>query len=204
MRTAILGVLTCAAALAAAACDGGGTVDETRVLPRARHEQAAPPASAAARMRLESAERGFVHPPMRGGEGPGAGPLRWKAPEGWVEGAPRQMRVVTFQPASEPRVECYVTVLGGAAGGVEANVNRWREQLRLAPLPADAIAALPTLQVLGRASPFVEIDGGKAAMLGLVCELDEQCVFVKMTGPADAVRAERERFAALCTSLAQP
>jgi hypothetical protein len=136
-----------------------------------------------------------------GGDG---GALTWKAPEGWTQGPPKQMRVVTFTPDGRPGVECYITVLAGRAGGVEANMNRWRQQLSLAPLTAEAIAALPKVQVLGRPSPLVEVDGGKLGLYGLVCELDSQTVFVKMTGPMDALRAERDRFVEFCRSLGRP
>jgi hypothetical protein len=127
--------------------------------------------------------------------------IRWTAPEGWTQGPAKQMRVVTLSPKDQPGVECYVSVLSGAAGGLEANVNRWRQQLSLAPLPADKIAALPEVPVLGRSARMIEIDGGKVGMLGLVCELEGRTVFVKMTGPMDVLRAERERFVAFCRSL---
>jgi hypothetical protein len=130
-----------------------------------------------------------------------AAPFTWQAPEGWAQGPAKQMRVVTFNPKDRAGVECYVAVLGGAAGGVAANVNRWRQQLNLAPLAADAIAALPKVQVLGRASPMVEIDGGASSMYGLVCELGASTVFVKMTGPSESLRAERGRFVEFCKSL---
>jgi hypothetical protein len=135
---------------------------------------------------------------------PESGGFAWTAPEGWTQGPAKQMRLVTMNPTDAPGVECYVTVLGGAAGGVEANVNRWRQQMRLAPLAADAVAALPTVKVLGKESPMVEIDGGSVGVTGLVCELGQQTVFVKMTGPMEALRAQRERFVAFCKSLSRP
>ncbi len=127
--------------------------------------------------------------------------VKWTAPDGWTLGPAKQMRLVTFEPKEHPGVECYIVVLGGTGGGLEANVNRWREQLSLAPLGHDAIAALPSIPVLGRPSTMVEIDGGAVGMLGLVCELGSCTLFVKMTGPMDALRAERARFEAFCKSL---
>jgi hypothetical protein len=140
-----------------------------------------------------------------GGEGADAAQPTWTAPKGWTKGPPKQMRLVTFTPDGKPGVECYVTVLGGKAGGVEANINRWRQQLSLAPLSADAIAALPTLPSLGRTGSMVEIDGGPAAgLLGFVCELDDRTVFVKMMGPTEALHAERDRFIEFCKSPRTP
>jgi len=129
------------------------------------------------------------------------GPFQWTAPAEWTQAPAKQMRVVTFNPKSDPNVECYVTLLGGAAGGLEANVNRWRQQLHLAPLTADAIAKLEAVKVLGRDARFVEVDGGAVGLLGVVCDLGTQTLFVKMTGPMASLRAERERFLAFCRSL---
>ncbi|MBI2923560.1 MAG: hypothetical protein HYY18_21100 [Planctomycetes bacterium] len=132
---------------------------------------------------------------------PGDGELKWKAPEGWTQGPAKSMRLVTFVPAGTTGVECYVTVLAGTGGGLESNVNRWRSQLKLEPLSAAEIAALPTVPVLGHSAPLVEIYGAESGLLGLVCELGPQTVFVKMTGPTPSLRDERERFVAFCRSL---
>lgn len=194
------------AALAAAGCGGGGTypVDETRVLERPRDGESAA-LGTRARLGLDDAHAPFVHPPMTGAAadaGPAAAAeFTWKAPDGWTQGPAKQMRLVTFRPDDDPRVECYVTVLDGAAGGLEANVNRWRQQMRLTPLTADAIAKLDVVSVLGRDARVVEIDGGAVGICGLVCELDGRTLFVKMTGPSESLRAERERFLAFCRSL---
>jgi hypothetical protein len=130
-----------------------------------------------------------------------AAPFMWTAPEGWTKGPPKQMRVVTFNPKDAEGVECYVAVLSGSAGGLAANVNRWRGQLSLPPLSADAVNALPTVPVFGRESHMVEIEAGDSAMYGVMCELPATSVFVKMIGPTAALRAERDRFIEFCKSL---
>lgn len=138
------------------------------------------------------------HAPV-GGFDPAA--LKWTPPAGWTQGPAKQMRLVTFLPEGQSGVECAVTVLANDGGGLEANINRWRGQLNLAPLDKAAIAALPTVPVLGRAAVLAEIDGGKVGMYALMCELGSHAVFVKMTGPMEGLRAERERFLAFCRSL---
>jgi hypothetical protein len=188
---------------AVAADRGGATVTAKLVGPSADVR------AEADRFKAMCASLRAAAPAAGAGDGGGAAgepepSLTWKAPQGWTQGGPKQMRLVTFTPDGKPGVECYVALLGGKAGGLEANVNRWRQQLSLAPLSADAIAALPTVQVLGRAAPLVEVDGGKLGMYGLVCELGEQTVFVKMTGPMDSLRAEKDRFVEFCKSLGQP
>jgi len=209
IRTVLLAGLS----LAAAACgdsDKTRPIDETRPAADARSAASAP-LDTKARMGLADKPPGggFHHPPMNGAgaDAPAATPdaagFTWTAPTGWTQGPAKQMRLVTFVPADAPGVECYVTVLDGSAGGVDANINRWREQLHLAPLSADAIKALATVPVLGRDARMVEIDGGQIGLFGLVCELGGETVFVKMTGPTASLRAQRGQFVAFSKSLAK-
>jgi len=135
----------------------------------------------------------------------------WEVPEGWVQGPARNMRVVTFAPAGSEQAVCYVAVLGGAAGGVEPNLNRWRQQMGQKRLTKEEIKNLVYLEVLGNPSPMIQVggdftaqDGGKqasAALLGLVCELEGRTLFVKMTGPTELVKREKQRFMEFCISL---
>ncbi|MBI5363794.1 MAG: hypothetical protein HZA53_11495, partial [Planctomycetes bacterium] len=66
--------------------------------------------------------------------------LAWKAPEGWVRAPDRATRVLTLLHGGDEDVECYVTTLPGAAGGVLANVNRWRGQLGAAAWSEEELA----------------------------------------------------------------
>jgi hypothetical protein len=137
--------------------------------------------------------------------------LRPVPPEGWTVGPAKPMRLATYHPGGREDVECSLVVLTGTGGGLDANVNRWRQQMGQAPLSAQEIAALPEIDVLGRPSPVVEIEGTYTAMdgastasallLGVIVQLPRECLYVKMTGPADAVRAERERLVRFCESL---
>lgn len=208
-RLPILAALA-AAALAAAACDGGGTyeITETRTLPVPRASSA--PADAKARLLPSGPAAAFPRfdgtpagaPSAAGTAGDAAdAPLRWTVPDGWTEGPARQMRVVTFVPAGTTGVECYVTLLAGSGGGLAANVNRWRQQIGLAAATPAEIDALATLDVLGVKARLVEITSGANGVLGLVAETGAQTVFVKMTGPPDVLKAQRERFLAFCRSL---
>ncbi len=139
--------------------------------------------------------------------------LRWDGPEGWVEGPRKSMREVTYRPAGTEGTECYISVLSGTAGGLVANVNRWRGQANQQALSPAEVEALPKLQVLGKPSTFLEVEGTFRGMSGpeqegfmllaVACELPGFSVFVKMTGPTDVVKAEREKFLSFCKSLRQ-
>ncbi len=135
--------------------------------------------------------------------------LTWKVPEGWETLPTGGMRAAAFRIGQ--RGECSVTILAGSAGGVEANVNRWRAQMGLSPMTAEEIQALPTVSILGIQSPFVEIRGtfggttGQTepnwVLLGAICLLPDSAVFVKATGPEEDLLPQREAFLAFCDSL---
>ena len=138
--------------------------------------------------------------------------LAWQPPDGWLRGRERSMRLVTFTPEGTSDTECYVTVLPGEAGGVAANMNRWRSQMGQAPYSEAEIAGLERRDVLGAEAVFIEIDGDFTGMsggqisgarfLGMVCNVGSATLFVKMTGPAAVIDAERDNFYAFCDSLA--
>lgn len=126
----------------------------------------------------------------------------WTAPDGWEQAPDKPMREVTYNVGEN--AEVYVSVLGGPAGGALANINRWRGQLGVdEPLTNADVAALPTIDIMGQACPLVEVTSpdGDQALLGTVCALAERTVFVKMTGPADTVAAQKDRFVAFSESL---
>ena len=137
--------------------------------------------------------------------------LSWTAPEGWRRAPDRPMREVTFSLGEEDGAECYVTLLGGNGGGAFANVNRWRNQMGRVDLAADEFAGLQRIEMLGGEGVIVEVEGTyrgmgtelveRAVLLGAVCELADQAVFVKLVGREAVVRAAREDFLAFCRSL---
>jgi len=143
-----------------------------------------------------------------------ATPFEWDQPAGWVLAGPRPMREVTFQVGDSQDAECYVAILRGDGGGLQANLDRWRGQMDRPPLSADEVAALPRITVLGIPSAMIEVEGtfkgmsGESkedcALAGVVCLLEDRSVFVKMIGPPDVVRGERDRFGAFCQSLRVP
>ena len=140
-----------------------------------------------------------------------SGGLAFEAPKSWQEQPPRSMRIVSYQVGSTPGSECYITGLSGDAGGVEANINRWRSQVGAEPLSQAEIAALPTLTILGTPSPWMEAygdfsgmgaeDQSDAGILGAICNLGNQTLFLKMLGPSSLLKSERDNFIQFCESL---
>lgn len=206
---------------------GCGSGDSRREITEVRENPGAPPPpalSTAERLGMQAAPPdsppadaipGMAGP---GSAGPGGSGWTYEVPESWVQGPDRPMRVATFIAGPEGASECYVAVLTGGAGGIEANINRWREMMRQPPLPPEEIAILPKIPMLDREAAYVEIRGEYAGMagmsapsdpapgqmmLGAICSLAESTVFVRMTGPEEAMLGEIERFKQFCASLKQ-
>lgn len=60
----------------------------------------------------------------------------WKIPKNWEEQPTRAMRKASFlvRGPNHTQADISITSLSGSAGGVLANVNRWRTQINLPPL----------------------------------------------------------------------
>lgn len=139
-------------------------------------------------------------------------PFGWKTPPGWVELPASSMRAANFRPAGDERAECYLTMLAGEAGGLTANINRWRSQLSLPGLSATDVEQLPRVAFFGRQAALVEavgtwkgMSGSETkpdwALLGVTLVDPNGSVFLKMTGPKDTVASQREAFLALAGSF---
>jgi hypothetical protein len=132
-------------------------------------------------------------------------------PPGWVELASSGSRPINLRPAGNPDAECYVAVLSGGGGGLASNVDRWRKQMGLEPAAPGSAEALPEIQVFGAPAKLLELSGSFTGMgsearpgwklIGALQVRGNAALFVKMTGPAAVVDAEREAFLAFCASL---
>ena len=102
--------------------------------------------------------------------------------------------------------------MGLAAGGMADNVNRWLRQFDKDPLSEAAIAKLEQGIVTGIPGLWVEAEGDYLpgmgqpakpgqALYGIIAEKDGRIVTVKMTGPADEVKAEKEKLKAFVAAL---
>lgn len=137
--------------------------------------------------------------------------IAWTMPSEWKRAPERATRAVSFFVGGDESVECYVTILGGDAGGALANVNRWRGQMGQAEITAQELAGLPRIPMLGGEGIVAQIDSAAreqsgaldTRMLGAVGELAGRAVFVKLTGPRTLVESERDAFVAFCSSLTQ-
>jgi hypothetical protein len=137
--------------------------------------------------------------------------LVYDTPAGWTELAPTAMRAANFR-ARDPRVECALTLLAGEAGGLAANVQRWRSQLGLPPLDPAGLAALPRVEFFGGEAAFFDASGTYTGMGEAAPRADHRIAgylrihaagsaFLKLVGPADVVAGELDALRALAASF---
>jgi len=135
--------------------------------------------------------------------------LAWHAPPGWTRGPEKAMRDLTYFAGPGGAAECTVTLLAGDGGGLLANINRWCGQLGAPPLAASDLAGLEHVPMAGGDGVLVRLERGPGAtapagaelLIGAVCLLPGRALFVKMTGPRDAVAGQRPALVEFCKSL---
>jgi hypothetical protein len=133
---------------------------------------------------------------------PPANPASWTKPDGWTEKALSEMRLGSFQVAgpNDETADVSITAFPGDAGGVESNVNRWRGQVHQPTLEGDQLAqSWQEETVDGVPTIIVDVqtpDGTEkaSAILGAVMRSADRTWFVKMTGPTDLLKVQKENF----------
>jgi len=131
-------------------------------------------------------------------------PLTWKTPDGWTEVPPGEMRVASFKVTAPDGKSADVSVipLPGLAGSNEANVNRWRGQVGLAPVSPDELKkSAEDVEAAGRPAQLYDIAGDAERILGVIQRRDGMAWFFKMTGDAGLVEQQKPAFVAFLKSL---
>ncbi|HMJ06523.1 MAG TPA: hypothetical protein VK474_09740 [Chthoniobacterales bacterium] len=169
---------------ACASCDQAGDTKITVYRAPKEPQPASSPASAAA-------------------DGAAATGVHWSAPAGWEEKPASGFRKGSFLVRSSDGKSADVSIISfpEAAGGVLANVNRWREQLKLPPITNETEAGTP-LPANGHDILFVDVasaeaitpDGSKSRILGGILSLPGETWFFKMMGADGLVAAQRDAF----------
>ena len=133
----------------------------------------------------------------------GAADVHWTAPSGWEEQPASGFRKGSYlvKGADGETADVSVISFPEAAGGLMANINRWRDQLKLPPVSNAADAATP-MSVSGRDMFFVDLvseqpvgeNGSKTRILGGIFPVPGETWFFKMMGPDQLVESQRDNF----------
>jgi hypothetical protein len=123
-------------------------------------------------------------------------------PEGWERKEKSGMRYATLSKGS---VEISVIQLRGMAGGILANVNRWRTQTGLLGITEDKLdACTKTINIGKHKATLVDLKGktpADKALLGLILPYGEFAWFFKMPTTGKEAEASREAFLKVVNSI---
>lgn len=177
IRTCLAG---CLVAVALAACSREPTVVTYRV-PKQRPVTASPSASAG---------------------------VTWELPGGWQTGKGSSMRMASFSvPTSTQPGDCSLVMLGGGAGGLAANVNRWRGQIGLAALSAEEIETQTQTLACKSGTFFYAKMVGAAdgqSILASIFEGKDEVLFAKLNVGAPHAEGVEAAFLEFCESVSMP
>ena len=125
----------------------------------------------------------------------------WDVPAVWQETPAGQPLLARFEiSGSEGKAEVTVSAFPGAAGGLLANMNRWRGQIGLkAVSQAEAEKLVTSLDVMGGKAMLMDMNGQnpgtgqKVRLITAIVPREGQTWFYKLMG--DPAVAEREKAA---------
>jgi hypothetical protein len=131
----------------------------------------------------------------------GGGDLpEWTVPAGWVARPPGNMVSARFAAGETGRqVDITVSVFPGEVGGLAANVNRWRGQTGLAPVPeSEALQQLSVLDMIDGKGQWVDMTGKRGdreeRLIGAIVPRGGRTWFYKLVGDVSTAEAEKAAF----------
>ena len=132
--------------------------------------------------------------------------LLWTVPAGWESKPGASMRKGSYRvKAAKAEADLAITAFPGATGGLDANLNRWRGQVGLAPLPpAEVTAAVEKFEANGLSFIVVDYQGPATQLLGAIVAYNENSWFFKLTGPTATVSAAKADYRQFLHSIKAP
>ena len=133
-----------------------------------------------------------------------APPVKWTTPEGWTQVPPSSMRYASFSAPAEDggKIDISVVTFPGDGGSDADNINRWRGQMGLAPVDANAVTSqVASLKTGDTTFSTTDITGNKTRTIAAWTRRDGRVWFFKATGPSAAVEKEKPNFVKFIESV---
>ena len=128
---------------------------------------------------------------------------KWDVPAGWTTGGPSSMILASFNASGEGGdAKITVSSLGGAAGGLLPNINRWRGQVGLGPATSNELESITSdITASGIAGKLVKIPGTTQRIDAAIIPHAGKTWFFKAMGSPAAVQRESEAFKSFVQSV---
>ena len=134
----------------------------------------------------------------------GAPRVQWKAPQSWTEVPPSSMRYASFSAPGEDggKIDISVVTFPGDGGSDVDNINRWRGQIGLAPIDANAMTSeVAPLKTADITFSTTDIAGDKTRTIAAWTRRDGRVWFFKATGPSASIEKEKPNFVKFIESV---
>jgi len=132
---------------------------------------------------------------------PSGAQLEWEKPDSWSEKPGSEMRLASYSFVGLDGAEADISVTSfpDAAGGMLANINRWRGQVGLEPVSeGDLDRAAERIEVAGLPGRLIDAAGtantAPNRLIGAIVPVGGTSWFFKMIGPDEVVASQRETF----------
>ena len=134
--------------------------------------------------------------------------LIWEKPDSWIPSKGSSMRLASFSiPYSGGAGDLSVIQLGGRGGGIESNVNRWRQQLDLESQSKIEIEK-NIINIEGKLGEYhiLKIINQKidSAFLCAIIPTENHTIFVKLSLQPNGINEVEDDFISFCSSLNFP
>ena len=130
--------------------------------------------------------------------------IKWETPQSWTKVPPSSMRYASFSAAdgNGDKIDISIATFAGDGGSDADNVNRWRQQIGLAPIDGRAVTSQVTpLKTADTTFSTTDITGAKARTIAAWTRRDGRVWFFKATGPSAAVEKEKPTFVKFIESV---
>lgn len=150
----------------------------------------------------------FANAPFAGGNAPapveqkpapaaaGAEDFEFTTPKGWGPGKASSMRKASLAVKDgDMSADISVFAFPADANDLLSNVNRWRGQVGLDPVTAEALQkSTKSIDVGGETGEYVELVGTKETILGVMVKKGPSAWFFKLQAPTAMAGREKGRF----------
>ncbi|MBC8312069.1 MAG: hypothetical protein H8E72_07160 [Candidatus Marinimicrobia bacterium] len=131
---------------------------------------------------------------------------KWTVPSNWIPTKGSSMRIGSFDlPFSNGTGDLSVIKLGGTAGGLAPNINRWRGQLNLGPHTEEDIHKYIQNEKspLGQFQWFTIInpENNETAFLASIFQTETHTIFVKLSASTEGITQLKSQFIEFCKSF---
>lgn len=135
---------------------------------------------------------------------------KWEAPSHWQSLPPKTMLVAAYAVGSGEggsRADVTVSSFPGEVGGLAANVNRWRGQIGLKPVPeGETGQSVRRIEAAGLTVAMVDLKNpegpaGGTRLIAVIVPHDGMSWFFKISGPESVVSKEEAGFLRFIQSI---